>query len=286
MLSVQTKSRIADRLGLLLGDGLYWALSAATALLPRNGRHHVRRVASLHLPSFLVDVTLEGVSLSLERSALLSADLQACIEPETIAWMAGSMRDGEVLWDIGANVGLYTLWCAKRFPNARVVAFEPNALTYPQLVRHVITNGLAERVIALPVALSGNGPEILSFRLSAMMPGTPHNQLDIDGAPPMLSGREAARYPVIACGADHLVRLFGLPEPQHLKLDVDGIEATILAGSSCVLTAVRSVLVEDEWNKQNIDALERPLLAAGLVEDLSFRNRGSGYNRVYRRPEA
>ena len=118
-MSMQTKSKIADRLGSLLGDGLYWALSAATALLPRNGRHHVRRVASFHLSSFLVDVTLEGVSLSLERSAFLDADLQAWIEPETIAWMAGSMRDGEVLWDIGANVGLYTLWLTCSPPSYR-----------------------------------------------------------------------------------------------------------------------------------------------------------------------
>jgi FkbM family methyltransferase len=284
MLANETKSRIADRLGSLLGDALFGALTAATALLPPNGRRHVRRVASLRMPGALRDVTLNGVRLRFERAALIQSHALDYLEPETFAWLDSTMRDGEVLWDIGANIGLYTLWCAHRFPDARVVAFEPNALTYPLLVRHVIANGVADRVMALPIALSGGDPALLSFRLRTLTPGLAANQLDVAGAPPMLDGREAARYSVIAGSGDRLASLLALPAPQHLKLDVDGIEPQILAGASRLLASVRSVLVEHE-HQPNLDALERPLLAAGLVEDVSFRHRGSGRNRVYRRPE-
>lgn len=79
--------------------------------------------------------------------------------------------------------------------------------------------------------------------------------------------------------------LFRQPRPDHLKLDVDGIEPLILAGATEALTGVRSVLVEveEERDAGRGEAIERPLRAAGLVEELAFRGKGPGRNRLYRR---
>jgi FkbM family methyltransferase len=281
MLSVETKHRIADRLGAALGGLLRGTLDTVTALLPRNGREHVRHVALSKMTLTLRTVDVRGIPLHLESGAARLA--LHWMEPETIAWIEASVKDGETLWDVGANVGLYTLWCAKRHPGCCVVAFEPNALTYPILVRHVIANGVADRVTALPIALSGGELSVETFRLSTMMPGLAPNQLDLADAPPMWQGREAARYSVVAGSADRLIPLLNLPRPDHVKLDVDGIEPLILAGATEALTRVRSVLVEDEHNRDRFEAIEGPLRAAGLVEDLSFRGKGSGRNRVYLR---
>jgi FkbM family methyltransferase len=284
MISVEAKTRFADRLGTLFGDGLRAVLAAATALMPANGREHVRRVASLRMTQAPRTVEVRGIPLRLESGALLWSQALRWMEPETFEWLDAQVRDGETLWDVGANIGLYTLWCAKRHPGCRIVAFEPNALTYPLLVRHVIANGVADRVTALPIALSGGAPSIEAFRLSAVTPGSALNQIDISGAPP-ITGEQVARYAVAAASADHLVALFGLPEPDHLKLDVDGIEPLILAGATEALTGVRSVLVEveEEHDAGRGEAIERPLRAAGLVEDAACRGRGSGRNRVYLR---
>lgn len=283
MLSLDAKYRIADRLGTALGDFLRGTLTGATALLPQNGREHVRRVASLHLTQALRPLELHGVTLELEWGASLWRQVQALMEPETLSWLDQHILDGETLWDVGANLGLYALWCAKRHPGCRVVAFEPNALTHPLLVRHAIANGVADRVTALPIALSAGPPSIEAFRLSTMIPGKAANQLDVDGAPPMHAGIEAARYAVLAGSADALIRLLDLPRPDHLKIDVDGIEPLILAGAAETLRTVRSVLVEDEHNQDRLAAIEAPLRAAGLVEDASFRGSGSGRNRLYLR---
>jgi FkbM family methyltransferase len=286
MLSVETKHRIADRFGAALGGLLRGTLRAATAVLPRNGREHVRRGAlmSLGTAQTLRTVQLHGVHLHLEWGAAMGQPLNWA-EPETFRWLESHVKDGDTVWDVGANIGLYTLWCAKRHPGCRVVAFEPNALTYPLLVRHVIANGVADRVTALPIALSGGEPSVETFRLSALTPGSTLNQLDLGDAPPMRQGCEAARYPVVAGSADRLIQLLNLPTPDHLKLDVDGIEPLILAGATEALTGVRSVLVEveEEHDAGRGEAIERPLRAAGLVEELAFRGKGPGRNRLYRR---
>src|SRR5262245_39234556 len=73
-------------------------------------------------------------------------------EPSTIAWIAGFRRD-EVLVDVGANVGVYTIWAAKT-RGVRVFAFEPEAQNYALLNRNIALNGLGPRVTAYCLALS------------------------------------------------------------------------------------------------------------------------------------
>lgn len=289
MLSLDAKHRLADRLGHAFAAVMRGLLAAGTALLPKNGRDHVRRVAITEVATALQDVELFGQTLRLEWGALITGQPLHWLEPETIGWLETHVRDGDVLWDIGANVGLYALWCAKRHPGCRVVAFEPNALTYPVLVRHVISNRVADRVQALPVALSNPPMRVEPFRLHTMFPGVAGNSLDVVGAPPMWSGREAARYAVVASSADEIVSRLGVPQPEHIKLDVDGLEPVILGDARHVLAGVHSVLieVEDQHVQHHADRAEavcRPLREAGLVEDETFRGHGSGRNRVFVRP--
>ena len=293
MLTIETKHRIADWLGDSLGRFLHAIWHLTTVPLPRNGRNHVRTRGFLGFVTHTRSYHVHGLALNLEtinlemmaREAIQFFDL---LEPETFAWMEEGVRDGKVVWDIGANLGLYSLWCAKRFPTAQIYAFEPNALTYPILVRHVIANGVTDQVRALPVALGPGPAGISAFRLSTLVPGMAYNQLAVSAAPPMWQGREAARYSVLAASADELVERFGVAPPNHIKLDVDGIEPLILAGARTVLSRVQSVLVEvvDECvchHADGAEAIYRPLREAGLVEDESFRGRGSGRNRVFRR---
>ena len=72
-----------------------------------------------------------------------------------------------------------------------------------------------------------------------------------------------------ARGADFR-RAFGLKPPDHLKIDVDGIEAAILRGAAETLREVKSVMIEVEGdNLWDVAArIEAPLLAAGLTESV------------------
>src|SRR6478735_744736 len=73
-------------------------------------------------------------------------------EPSTVEWLA-SFAPSAVLVDIGANVGMYTVWAAVT-RGARVFAFEPEAQNYALLNRNIVLNDLGEQVTAYCVALS------------------------------------------------------------------------------------------------------------------------------------
>lgn len=79
--------------------------------------------------------------------------LRACRKkPWTVAWIEREIRTGDVVWDVGANVGASSLLaaCARQ---ATGYAFEPGFATYAALCDNVALNGLGALVRPLPVAL-------------------------------------------------------------------------------------------------------------------------------------
>lgn len=72
-------------------------------------------------------------------------------EPETIEWI-DDFQEGDVFWDVGANVGVYTLYAATTH-KLQVLAFEPSASNYLLLNRNVEINKLSDRVRAYCVGL-------------------------------------------------------------------------------------------------------------------------------------
>jgi FkbM family methyltransferase len=73
-------------------------------------------------------------------------------EPDTIAWLNGLGTD-DVLWDIGANVGVFALYAAAA-RDVRVVAFEPSSANFFVLTRNVQLNGLSERITPYCLAVA------------------------------------------------------------------------------------------------------------------------------------
>src|SRR3989338_2072811 len=62
-------------------------------------------------------------------------------EPETISWLEETISPESVLYDIGANIGLYSLYAAHLFPEkAQVIAFEPESLNFARLNQNIYLN--------------------------------------------------------------------------------------------------------------------------------------------------
>ena len=89
-------------------------------------------------------------------------------QPQTIAWI-DSFRPGSVFWDVGANVGVYTLYAARR-GDTRVVAFEPAAVNYFVLSANCEINAFDDRVTCLLMGL-GAGQEHCAARSVAVRRG-------------------------------------------------------------------------------------------------------------------
>src|SRR5581483_11849042 len=98
-------------------------------------------------------------------------------EPFTVEWIEQSLRPGDVFYDIGANVGSYSLIAAKTTGNrARIYAFEPAPASFLDLTRNFEMNACAECVVSLPVALWSEN-QILSLSSSLPVAGAAGHQI-------------------------------------------------------------------------------------------------------------
>lgn len=194
--------------------------------------------------------------------------LRGCAkEPWTVRWIEDWIRPNEVLYDIGANVGAYSLVAAlSPAVRAQVVALEPGYPTFAALSDNVVRNGAQDRVTALPVAL-GRSTTLETLHLRT---------LDVGAALHTLGGRDgptgaAYHQPVLTFRLDDLVERFGLPTPAHVKLDVDGTELDVLTGADRTLSdpSLRTVLTE--LDDEDAGQLESVLVEHGLHLHERFR---------------
>jgi FkbM family methyltransferase len=187
-------------------------------------------------------------------------------EPDTLAWIATFAPD-DVLIDVGANVGMYTVWAAKT-RGAMVYAFEPEAQNYALLNRNILLNGLGERVKAYCLALSDAGG-LSELHLSEVtIGGSCHSlgeRVDYKHDPM----RPAFSQGCIAARLDDLVAAGTVPQPTHLKIDVDGFEPKVVHGAARVVRdpRLRSLLVEVNQNLADHRELVAELGAAGFRYD-------------------
>lgn len=170
-------------------------------------------------------------------------------EPETLEWI-DRMNEGFVLWDIGANVGIYSVYAAVS-KRANVIAFEPSIFNLEFLARNINLNNVADRVSIVPLPLS-NETHLSEMRLTNLDWGgalsTFGETYDGNGDPI----KQIFGYKIVGITADSARECFSLPQPNCIKLDVDGIEALVLAGGENVLSKAQTVLVEvnDDFESQ------------------------------------
>jgi FkbM family methyltransferase len=203
-------------------------------------------------------------------------------EPETIRWLDG-LPAGDVLWDIGANIGIYALYAA-RIRGLRVLAFEPSASTYAALVRNVEMNGLADRLDTYCLAFD---EESRLAHLNMANTGEGHS-MHAFGRSETVQGaiKVAFRQSVPGFSIDDFCRFYSPPLPDHIKLDVDSIEESILKGARETLRrSVRSVLVEVDGTTRERGGvgIRRFLAGLGFREDAEWARADDARNVLFRK---
>lgn len=200
-------------------------------------------------------------------------------EPDTLEWISAFGAD-DVFFDIGANVGLYSIAAAAAI-GTRVFAFEPESLNYALLNRNIIFNGLGNRVMAFCVAISDKR-EFGKLFLSSFMEGQScHSfgeEVDFHLKPKLSEFQQGCA----SFKLDDLIDEGLIPVPTHIKIDVDGIEHKVLIGARKLLRKeqVKSVLVEINTHlKEHQDIIDEMLdhgfsLSPGQVQS-SIRKEGT-----------
>jgi len=202
------------------------------------------------------------------------ANTFAAKEPETLAWIDDFKDDG-VFWDIGANIGVYSLYCAHKHPIMTICAFEPLRQNFLRLWQNIFKNEF-HNITAYYMAI-GNAVDLKWFNARCVEAGSSGGQVsDNAGA--------GVNYQIPIYNGDYLVNQYCIEWPDYVKIDTDGNEYDVLLGMyDSVLPQVTSILVEENLFIEETDEILR---SVGLAPDDKYnelKNRESDNNIIYTR---
>ena len=201
-----------------------------------NGRTVKKCIVNQH--KILIDIE--------DVNELRRTDTYMTKEPETLEWIETYFNQKDVFYDIGANIGQYSLFAAAYLKgDCTVYSFEPAFHTYAKLNWNIYHNGFDSSIIAYNIAVS-NKQELNTFYLSDMHKGSANHSFKV-----MEKNDKSALIPkyrqgMIGISIDELQKNWGLETPNHIKIDVDGIEELIIQGATETLKnpQLKSILIE------------------------------------------
>lgn len=208
-------------------------------------------------------------------------------EPLMTKWISTILQTDVVL-DIGANCGLFSVALAKRA--SLVYACELDPLNVGLIKENAFLNGVHGKVVVLPFAC-GSDDGVLDVFFRDLTPG---DALQSMGRPQILStrlGQFPHSGPVLMLSLDDLWDRAALQRPTKIKIDVDGNEEMVLKGTRRLCATAKEIYFEDTHSINSEEILGQ-LFALGFVEVERERfgfgsapgSRDSlGYNRILRR---
>ena len=162
-------------------------------------------------------------------------------EPETLRWIE-NFEENSVLWDIGANIGLYSSYAAKK-NLCKVYAFEPSIFNLEWLGRNIFLNNLVEKIVVIPIPLT----DIISQNTLNFSSTEWSGALTTFGQSYGHDGKDLKKvfeFSTVSMSMNDLKNLLKISQPDYIKIDVDGIEHLILQGGEKVLLNTKELLIE------------------------------------------
>ncbi|MFZ5448402.1 MAG: FkbM family methyltransferase [Thermodesulfobacteriota bacterium] len=161
--------------------------------------------------------------------------------------VAQLLSDDDIFWDIGANVGYFTLVAAAALAHrGQIVAFEPGKNAYARLTENLSLNPYGN-VKTYAVAVSDREGEAV-LHVSGDIADSSASLFAADGQ----TGHEVCR----TVALDHFLISEGLRPPSLIKLDAEGAELAVLQGAKALISryAPMFLMEMEEKNLQTAGA--------------------------------
>jgi FkbM family methyltransferase len=150
------------------------------------------------------------------------------------------LRPGDVAFDVGSQVGLYTLTFSRAVgTTGRVIAFEPDPRNRDRLEANLKLNDFTANVEIVPLALSDSAGSAVLYRSS----DTGHNSMRASVA----TESRVDEIPIETTTLDEFCKRASIDRIRFLKVDVEGHEPSVLAGASETIAAHRVDFVMLEY---------------------------------------
>jgi FkbM family methyltransferase len=186
----------------------------------------------------------------------LKRDMSA-VDPPLLRVAADVIRPGQMVWDVGANVGLFSFAAAAAAgPTGHVLAVEADTALVRLLRRSAAVNDASATVQVLPAAVSDE-VSVARFHVAGRNRATSH----LEGYGTTMAGGVRCTELVPTVTLDWLAARF--PAPDVLKIDVEVAELAVLMGGAQVLGHVPTIICEVA--ARNANAVSALLTARGYV---------------------
>lgn len=156
-------------------------------------------------------------------------------EPGTLNWIS-TFNKRDVFYDIGANIGIYTIPAASILENeGKVYAFEPHLFSFKKLIENISLNKFSDTIEACCIPLT-NETTLDHFNYTTLESGSTGSQLGHTNTYNNEKFSPVFRELKLGISIDLLIEQFSFQIPDHIKIDVDGNEAAIITGMRKLLS--------------------------------------------------
>jgi FkbM family methyltransferase len=212
-------------------------------------------------------------------------------EPETINWINNFDQNRNIkLWDIGANIGLYSIYAATKFNDIEVIAFEPSTSNTRVLSRNISLNKLDKKIKIFQLALSNQANIVSQFKETNFQEGgslsTFKEKFNYEGKD-LDDNQIENQYQIFGTSLNDLIDKKILDVPNYIKCDVDGLEHLILQGADQFLIDQNlleiSIEVNEKFKKQYDDVIKILKLNNFYQHDYYNANNISSGNMLFKK---
>ena len=211
-------------------------------------------------------------------------------EPETLEWIDNfEKKENLTFWDIGANIGLYSIYNSLKNPKSTTIAFEPSSSNLRVLTRNISINNLEKNIKVVSMPLTNKKTIFQEMKEGQFIEGGAMNsfgeKFDFEGK----EFQTTMKYNLLGTTMNYFIENSILEIPDYIKIDVDGIEHLILEGGDKFLTnqKVKSLSIEINENfkeqyEQVLDLMEKNkfrILHKKFNDD--FQLEGSKFNKTF-----
>ena len=178
-------------------------------------------------------------------------------EPETLEWIDSfQKKENLIFWDIGANIGLYSIYNSLKHPKSQTISFEPSSSNLRVLTRNISINNLEKNIKVIPIPLTNKKNIFQEMNEGQFVEGGALNtfgeKFDFEGH----EFKTTMKYSLFGTTMNFFIENSILDIPDYIKIDVDGIEHLILEGGDKFLNneKVKSLSIEINENfKEQFD---------------------------------
>jgi FkbM family methyltransferase len=215
-----------------------------------------------------ITTELRGVPLrfsAVSRRLLWQALGHESIEPELLDFI-DAIPVGSTLYDIGASTGIFSMYAA--CSGRRVLAIEPEAANFSVLSQNAFLN--RDRMVYSAQCFNLALSDITGLSKMYIKKYEAGGHLKILGEPKEVGANDTFEpefvQPVLTFTLDDFLAHTQLPNPEYIKIDVDGAELRVLRGLSGVLRSLqlKAVFIELEENRPDTMMCIELLIRAGF----------------------